>query len=73
MELRRELRAWLRAHVTPEVVDAGLRPVADESLETLRAWNRQLAIAGGHERDQPQHRGRAGPRPAARVTLRRVL
>jgi hypothetical protein len=47
MELRRELRAWLRAHVTPEVVDAGLRPVADESLETLRAWNRQLAIAGG--------------------------
>jgi hypothetical protein len=40
MELRHELRECLGAHVTPEVVKAGRRPVAEESLDTLRAWNR---------------------------------
>jgi alkylation response protein AidB-like acyl-CoA dehydrogenase len=60
MELRRELRAWLGAHVTPDVVDAGRRPVADESLETLRAWNRQLADARWAAPAWPiEHGGRA--------------
>jgi hypothetical protein len=60
MELRRDLRAWLGAHVTPEIVDAGRRPVADESLETLRAWNRQLADARWAAPAWPvEHGGRA--------------
>jgi Acyl-CoA dehydrogenase, N-terminal domain len=60
MELRRELRAWLDAHITPEVVAAGQRPVADETLETLRAWNRQLADAGWAAPTWPvEHGGRA--------------
>lgn len=55
-----ELRAWLGAHVTPEVVDAGRRPVADESLETLRTWNRQLADARWAAPAWPvEHGGRA--------------
>ena len=60
MELRRELRAWLDAHITPEVVEAGRRPVADETLETLRAWTRQLADAGWAAPTWPvEHGGRA--------------
>ena len=60
MELRRELRASLDAHITPEVVEAGRRPVADETLETLRAWTRQLADAGWAAPTWPvEHGGRA--------------
>ena len=60
MELRRELRAWLDAHITPEVVEAGRHPVADETLGTLRAWNRQLADAGWAAPTWPvEHGGRA--------------
>ncbi len=60
MELRRQLRAWLRAHLTPEVVDAGRRPVAEETLGTLRAWNRRLADAGWAAPGWPvEHGGRA--------------
>jgi alkylation response protein AidB-like acyl-CoA dehydrogenase len=43
---RGELRDWLRAHVTPEVMEAGRHPVSTDTLEPLRAWNRQLADAG---------------------------
>jgi alkylation response protein AidB-like acyl-CoA dehydrogenase len=46
MELRRELRAWLETHITAEFVEAGRRPVTDETVETLLAWNRELADAG---------------------------
>jgi alkylation response protein AidB-like acyl-CoA dehydrogenase len=60
MGLRHELRAWLAAHVTPEVVEAGRRPVTDETLGTLRAWNRELADAGWAAPTWPvEHGGRA--------------
>jgi alkylation response protein AidB-like acyl-CoA dehydrogenase len=60
MELRHELRDWLDAHVTPEVVKAGRRPVAEESLDTLRTWNRRLADAGWAAPTWPvEHGGRA--------------
>jgi len=60
VELRHELREWLGAHVTPEVVKAGRRPVAEHSLDTLRAWNRLLADAGWAAPTWPvEHGGRA--------------
>jgi alkylation response protein AidB-like acyl-CoA dehydrogenase len=46
MTFRNELREWLAAHITPEVVEAGRWPVTDETLEVMRAWNRELADAG---------------------------
>ncbi len=43
---RKELRAWLEANVTPELVAAGARGPEAANLEVLRAWNRTLADAG---------------------------
>jgi alkylation response protein AidB-like acyl-CoA dehydrogenase len=43
---RAELRAWLAAHLTPEVVEAYGRPGEGPSLDVLRAWNRTLADGG---------------------------
>jgi alkylation response protein AidB-like acyl-CoA dehydrogenase len=46
-QFRKELRAWLIANVTDEVVAAGRRHGRDQgSFDTLRAWNRMLAEAG---------------------------
>lgn len=46
-DLPDQLVEWLRAHLTPEIVAAGQTGAHDaESLEVLRAWNRQLADAG---------------------------
>src|SRR5918996_158416 len=46
MTFRSQLRAWLEAHVTPDIVETGRRPVTAETLDVLRAWNRELADAG---------------------------
>src|SRR4051794_5453983 len=46
---RSSLRAWLAAHLTPEVVAAGghaMSPDHPEDFEILRAWNHRLADAG---------------------------
>jgi len=44
---RDELRAWLAAHLTAEVVAAGRTHASDmRSFETIRAWNRTMAEAG---------------------------
>jgi alkylation response protein AidB-like acyl-CoA dehydrogenase len=44
---RRELRSWLDANLTPEVVAAGRRRGTDPGeLERLRAWDRTMADAG---------------------------
>lgn len=60
MTLRPELRDWLSAHVTPEVVEAGRRPVTAGTLEPLHAWNRELADAGWAAPAWPvEHGGRA--------------
>jgi alkylation response protein AidB-like acyl-CoA dehydrogenase len=45
--LRRELRAWLGANLTEEIVDAGRRGPSDEGAwDVIRAWNRTLADGG---------------------------
>lgn len=44
---RKELRAWLSAHLTADVVDSGNRRGSDDAaFETLRAWNATVADAG---------------------------
>lgn len=43
---RRELRTWLVANLTAEVVEAGRHPVEPANLDVLRGWNRTLADAG---------------------------
>ncbi len=45
-QFREELRAWLAANLTPEVVAAGRRPPDAESLVVLQRWNARLADAG---------------------------
>jgi hypothetical protein len=75
MELRRELRSWLDAHITPEVVEAGRHPVADETLETRRAWNRRLADAGwvaGLDEQVAYYEEMDAPTDALRSVRRRV-
>jgi len=42
---RQSLRAWLGAHLTPDVVHAG-RTGMEANLDLLREWNRSLADAG---------------------------
>ena len=43
---RAELRAWLAANLTADIVGAGRRPPDAASLELLQGWNRVLADAG---------------------------
>jgi alkylation response protein AidB-like acyl-CoA dehydrogenase len=43
---RAELGAFLDAHLTPEIVAVGRRPVDESNLEQLRTWNAVLADAG---------------------------
>ncbi len=44
---RKELQAWLSAHLTDAVIDASARRGHDdEAFETLRAWNAMIAEAG---------------------------
>jgi alkylation response protein AidB-like acyl-CoA dehydrogenase len=56
---RAELRSWLDAELTPEVVEAGRHGPDEERLALLRSWNRQLADAGWAAPAWPvQHGGR---------------
>ena len=46
-QFRKELRAWLGANLTDEVVNASRHPGADsDAFDVLRAWNAQMADAG---------------------------
>jgi hypothetical protein len=46
-QVRKELRTWLAANLTDEVVAAGRRRGSDEAaFQTLRAWNATMAEAG---------------------------
>ena len=46
-QFRKELRAWLGANLTDEVVNASRHPGADsDAFDTLRAWNAQMTDAG---------------------------
>ena len=60
-QFRKELRAWLAANLTDEVVAAGRRRGRDpETFETLRAWDAMLADAGWGAVSWPQEYGGRG-------------
>jgi alkylation response protein AidB-like acyl-CoA dehydrogenase len=60
-QFRKELRAWLAANLTDEVVAAGRRRGRDpETFETLRAWDATLADAGWGAVSWPQEYGGRG-------------
>jgi alkylation response protein AidB-like acyl-CoA dehydrogenase len=56
---RKELRDWLDANLTPDIVEAGRHGMEGNRLEILRAWNRTLADAGWAAPTWPvEHGGR---------------
>jgi alkylation response protein AidB-like acyl-CoA dehydrogenase len=60
-QFRKELRAWLAANLTEEVMAAGRRRGRDpETFETLRAWDATLADAGWAAVSWPQQYGGRG-------------
>ena len=60
-QFRKELRAWLAANLTEEVVAAGRRRGRDpDTFETLRAWDATLADAGWGAVSWPQEYGGRG-------------
>jgi alkylation response protein AidB-like acyl-CoA dehydrogenase len=60
-QFRKELRAWLAANLTDEVVAAGRRRARDEeTFDTLRAWDAALADAGWGAVSWPQEYGGRG-------------
>lgn len=60
-QFRKELRAWLTANLTEEVVAAGRRRGRDpDTFETLRAWDATLADAGWGAVSWPQEYGGRG-------------
>lgn len=60
-QLRKELRAWLAANLTDDVVAAGRRRGNDgAAFETLRAWNATMADAGWAAVSWPQEYGGRG-------------
>ena len=66
---RSELRSWLQANLTPEVVEAGGRNI-ESNLEILRAWNRLLADGGWAAPSWPvEHGGRGSGVPEQLVYL----
>ena len=59
--VRKELRAWLAANLTQDVVAAGRRRGKDDAtFETLRAWNATMADAGWAAVSWPQEYGGRG-------------
>ena len=60
-QFRKELRAWLAANLTDEVVAAGRRRGRDPAtFETLRGWDAALADAGWGAVSWPQEYGGRG-------------
>jgi hypothetical protein len=60
-QLRKELRAWLAANLTDDVVAASRRRGRDDAaFETLRAWNAKMADAGWAAISWPQEYGGRG-------------
>ena len=60
-QFRKELRAWLAANLSQEVVAAGRRRGRDpDTFETLRAWDATLADAGWGAVSWPQEYGGRG-------------
>jgi alkylation response protein AidB-like acyl-CoA dehydrogenase len=63
-QFRKELRAWLSAHLTEDVIDSGARRGTDETaFETLRGWNATMAEDGWAAVSWPQEYGARGATP----------
>ncbi len=63
-QFRKELRAWLSAHLTQAVIDSGERRGADDAaFETLRTWNATVADAGWAAVSWPLEYGGRGASP----------
>lgn len=63
-QFRKELRAWLSAHLTQAVVDSNDRRGADDAaFETLRTWNATVADAGWAAVSWPREYGGRGASP----------
>jgi alkylation response protein AidB-like acyl-CoA dehydrogenase len=60
-QFREELRAWLAANLTDDVVAARRRAGADDAaFETLRSWNRRMADVGWAAVSWPREYGGRG-------------
>jgi len=59
-QFRAELRAWLSANLTDELVAARRHPGRDDVFETLRTWNRTMADAGWAAVSWPREYGGRG-------------
>ncbi|EHB58608.1 Isovaleryl-CoA dehydrogenase [Mycolicibacterium rhodesiae JS60] len=60
-QFRKELRAWLSANLTDDVVRAGeSRGDSEANVETLRTWNAKLADAGWAAVSWPEEYGGRG-------------
>jgi alkylation response protein AidB-like acyl-CoA dehydrogenase len=67
-QFRKELRAWLSAHLTKEVIDSGATRGTDEgAFETLRRWNATMADAGWAAVSWPQEYGGRGATPVEQL------
>jgi alkylation response protein AidB-like acyl-CoA dehydrogenase len=67
-QFRKELRAWLSAHLTKEVIDGGANRGTDEAaFETLRGWNATMADAGWAAVSWPQEYGGRGATPVEQL------
>ncbi len=71
--LRAELRAWLSGHLTPDVVEAGNRPIEADTLEVLRAWNGALADGGWAAPAWPAEHGGRGAGVAEQLAYREEM
>lgn len=60
-QVRKELRAWLAANLTDDVIAANRARGRDEAaFQTLRAWNATMADAGWAAVSWPQEYGGRG-------------
>ena len=67
-QFRKELRAWLSAHLTKEVIDSGANRGTDEAaFEPLRGWNATMAEAGWAAVSWPQEYGGRGATPVEQL------
>jgi alkylation response protein AidB-like acyl-CoA dehydrogenase len=63
-QFRKELRSWLSAHLTDDVIDASTRRGSDDAaFELVRAWNATMSDAGWGAVSWPREYGGRGATP----------
>jgi alkylation response protein AidB-like acyl-CoA dehydrogenase len=69
-QFREDIRAWLSAHLTPDVIAAGRRRGTDpDAFERLRAWDALLADAGWGAVAWPREYGGRGAGPLEQLVF----